>query len=127
MRAVKNRKIRKEIDQAVVAGVNDKSSAQGGAKETAQRTAWQREKHNWDCSQIAKKEEEEEEAEGQMEVQCEEDVKLEENLERRMEGSSLQPEVMQKVLGLVCMTACLKAKTVKCRYTRKEESEWMFY
>ena len=53
-----------------------------------------------------KKEEEEDdwEKENQMEVQWSEDEKLEEILERRrMEGSSLQPDVLQKVPELVVL------------------------
>ena len=56
---------------------------------------------NWNCSQIEKEEEEEEDdwhKENQMGRQWDEHEKLEEMLEgRRMEGSSLQVEVMQKV------------------------------
>ena len=57
-------------------------------------------KESWCCSQIENEEEEEEEVwqkENQMGTQWAEDEKLENCLERtRMEGSSLQAEVMQK-------------------------------
>ena len=52
--------------------------------------------------EIQEEEEEDWQKEDQMEVQWAEDEKLEEILERRrMEGSSLKAEVMQKVLELV--------------------------
>ena len=56
---------------------------------------------NWDCWQIENEEEEEEDdwhKENQMGRQWDEEGKLEEMLERRrMDGSSLLVEVMQKV------------------------------
>ena len=62
-------------------------------------------KQNCDCSQIENEEEEKEEVwqkANQMEMQWAEDEKLEKSLERRrMEGSSLQAEVMQKLPELV--------------------------
>ena len=94
------REIRSETAQEVVAGIKEKASAHD-AKATAQRAAGQSVEQNWDCSQIENEEEEEEDdwrKENLMEVQREEDEKLEEILERRrMEGSSMQLEVMQKV------------------------------
>ena len=60
---------------------------------------------NWNCSQIENEEEEEEDdwqKENQMAVQWDEDEKSEKTLERRrMEGSSLQVEVMHKVPELL--------------------------
>ena len=95
------RKIRSEIAQEVVAGIKEKASAHDDAKATAQRAAAQSVEQNWDCSQIEKEEEQEQDdwrKENLMEVQWEEDEKLEDILERRrMEGSSMQLEVMQKV------------------------------
>ena len=85
-----------EIAQEVVVGIKEKASAPDDAKATAQRTAGQRVKQNWDCSQIENEEEEEEDdwqKENQMGRQWNEDEKLE---RRRMEGNSLQLEVMQK-------------------------------
>ena len=67
-----------QIAQEVVAGIKKKASAQD-AKATAQRTAGQRVKQNWDCSQIENEEEEEEEE--RMGRQWDEDEKLEEFLE----------------------------------------------
>ena len=94
------RRIRKEIAQKMVEGIKGKACAHEDAKSTAQRTVEQSVKQNWDCSQIENEEEEEEEdwqKENLMEVQWAEDEKLEESLERRrMEGSSLLAEVMQK-------------------------------
>ena len=90
------REMRQEIAQEVVAGIKEKASAHDDAKATAQRT-----------SKVGNEEEEEEEEddwqkEDQMAVQWEEEQKLEEILERRrMEGSSLQVEVMQNVPELV--------------------------
>ena len=57
---------------------------------------------SWDCSQIENEEEEESWQEGdQMAEQLEEEQQLEEIVERRrMEGSSLKLDVMQKVLEL---------------------------
>ena len=75
------------------------------AKPTVHRTVGQSIKQNWDCSQIENVEEEEDEDwhEGdQMKEQWDEDEKLEEILEqRRVDGGSLQAEVMQKVPELV--------------------------
>ena len=73
------RQIRNEIAQEVVAGIKEKASAHDDAKATAQRTAGQRVKQNWDCSHIENEEEEEEDdwqKEDQMEVQWDEEEKL---------------------------------------------------
>ena len=87
----------------MVADIKKKASAREDAKSTAQRTVGQSVRQNRDCSQIENEEEEEEDwqTENQMEVQWVEDERLEEILERRKEGSSLQAEVMQKVPELV--------------------------
>ena len=45
----------------MVVGINEKASVHNGAKATAQRTAGQSVKQNWDCSQIENEEEGEEE------------------------------------------------------------------
>ena len=90
----RERRIRNDIAQEVVAGIKEKASAHEDAKSTAQRTVGQSVKQNWDCSQLEIEEEGEEEdwqKEDQMEVQWAEDETLEEFLERRrMEGSSLK-------------------------------------
>ena len=68
-------------------------------KATAQRTARQNVKQNFDCSQIENEEKEEDDwrKENQMEVEWDEGEKSEVILERRRtEGSSSQVEVMQK-------------------------------
>ena len=68
----------------MVAGIKKKATAQDDAKATAQRTAGQRAKQHWDCSQIENEEEEEEEdwqKEDRMGRQWAEDEKLEEFLE----------------------------------------------
>ena len=49
--------IRQEIAQEVVAGIKEKASVYDDAKATAQRTAGQSVKQNWDCSQIDEEEE----------------------------------------------------------------------
>ena len=93
------------------------------AESTAQRTAGQRVKQLWDCSQIENEEDEEEDdwqKENQMGMQLEEDEKLEEIVERRrMEGRPLQVEVMQKVPELLVRRSEV--------HKTKEESERMVY
>ena len=99
------------------------------AESTAQRTVGQSVKQSWDCSQIENEEEEEEEdwqKEDQMEVQWAEDEKLDESLERRREGSSLQADVMQKVPELLVHERMSQGKGVKCT-KEKEDSERMVY
>ena len=93
------RRIRNDIAQEVVAGIKERASALDDAKATAQRTAGQRVKQNWDSSQIENEEEEESWREGdQMAAEWDEEEKIGEILERRrMEGSSLQSDVMRKV------------------------------
>ena len=60
-----------------------------------------------------------------MEVQWAEDEKLEERLQRRrMEGSSLQAEVMQKVLELVVYELMSQGKGVKCTKEKKKVKGW---
>ena len=54
------RRMRNEIAQEVVAGIKEKASAHDDAKATAQRTARQRGKQNWDPLQNENEEEEEE-------------------------------------------------------------------
>ena len=60
------RKIRQEIAQEVVAGIKDKASAHDDAKATAQRTAGQRVKQNWESSEIGNEEEDDWQKENQM-------------------------------------------------------------
>ena len=99
----RERKVRYETAQEVVAGIKEKAVVHEDAKSTAQRTVRQSDKQSWDCSQIENEEEEEAEEEEvcqkehPMEWRWAEDEKLEEILEqRRMERYSLQAEVMQK-------------------------------
>ena len=66
----KERKIRSEIPQEVVADIKEEASAQEDAKSTAQRTVGQRVKPNCDCSQVEHEEEDDEEF-WQMENQME--------------------------------------------------------
>ena len=97
--------VRYDIVQEVVADIEQEARAQVDVKPTAQRTVWQSVRKSWDCSHIDNEKEDEEEdwqKEELVEVQWAEDEKLEKVLERRrMEGSSLQAEVTQKVLELV--------------------------
>ena len=74
------RKVRQEIAQEEVPDIQEKTSAQDDAKATAQRTAGQRVKQNWDCSQIENEEEEEDDwqNEHQMGRQWDEDEQFEE-------------------------------------------------
>ena len=82
----------------MAAGIEKKASAHEDAESTAQRSVGQNVKQNWDCSQIEAEDEDEEWRKGdQMEMQWNEDEKLEEMLERRR----VQAEVMQKVPELV--------------------------
>ena len=100
-----------------------------GATSTAQRTVGATCQAIWDCSQIEKNEEEKEEGhwpkEDQMEVQWDEDEKLEETLERRrMQGSSLQVDVMQKVLELVVHERMPQGEEVRGIKERKKVKVW---
>ena len=88
------------IVQEVAGGIEENASAHVDAKPIAQRTVGQSVQQNWDSSQNENEEEEEEDdwqKGSQMGMQWDEGEKLEETLEqRRMEGSSLQAEVMKK-------------------------------
>ena len=116
--------MRNETPEEVVAGIKEMASAQENAKSTAQRTVGQSAKRNWSCSQIEIRDDEEEEdwqKENQMEVQWAEGEKLEEILERRrMEGGSLQAEVMQKVLELVVHERMSQGKEVRGTKEKKK-------
>ena len=85
-------------------------------------------KQNLDCSQIENEEEEEEEdrrKENQWTVQWAEDEKWEEIFERRrMEGSSLQVEVIHKVPGLVVHDRMSQGKEWKCTKEMKKVKGW---
>ena len=99
-RKMKRRRGGQQRDKSEMISFKEKASAHEDAKSTAPWTVGQSVKQSLDCSQIENEEEGEEEdwqKEDQMEVQWAEDEKLEESLERRrMEGSSLQAEVMHK-------------------------------
>ena len=92
------RRIRSQIDQKVVVGIKGNARVKDCVEEAVRRPAGQSFMRSWDCSQIENEEEEESWQEGvQMAAQWDEEQKLEEILERRrMEGRSLQWEVMQK-------------------------------
>ena len=107
----------------MVAGIKEKASTHNDAKAIAQITAGQSVEQNWDCSHIENDEEEDDwQKENQMEVQRDEDDKLEETLARRMEGASLQVVVMQKVPELVIHERVSKGEKVKCTKARRT---WM--
>ena len=55
-----------EIAREVVAGIKDKASAHDDAKATAQKTAGQRVKQNWECPEIGNEEEDDWQKENQM-------------------------------------------------------------
>ena len=90
------------------------------------RTRGQSLMRNWDCSQIEKEEEEESWQEGdQMAAQWDAEQKLEEILERRrMEGSSLQLDVMQKVEELVLHERMSQSKGLKGLKGNKKVPGW---
>ena len=92
------RQIRSEKTQEMVADIKEEASAQEDANSIARRAVGQRVMQNWDSSQVENEGEEECWQEGdQMAAQWDEEQKLEEFLERRrMDGSILQLEVMQK-------------------------------
>ena len=122
------RNIGSEIAQEVVAGIKEEASVQDDAKWTAQRIVGQRVKQIRDCSQIENEEEEEEKGwqeEDQMAVQWDEEQKLEEMLERRrMEGNSLQLEVMQKAPELVVRERMSQGEEGKCTEEPKKMKIW---
>ena len=109
------RRIRDQIVQGVVAGIEVKVSGHEGNKEAIQTPAGQSFMRSWDCLQTEKYEEEESWREGdQMAVHWDEEQKLEEIWERRrIEGSSLKLEVMQKVPELVVHERMSQGKGVK--------------
>ena len=114
------------IAQEVVAGIKERASALDDAKATAQRTAGQRVKQTCHCSQIENEEEEESWREGdQMAAEWDEEEKLEDILERRrMEGSSLQSDVMRKVPEQVVHERMSQGKGVKGFKEKKTVPGW---
>ena len=57
----KERQVRYETAQEVVASIKEKAGMYENAKLTSQRTIGQNVKQGWDCSQVGNEEEEEEE------------------------------------------------------------------
>ena len=84
------------------------------------------EKRRWDCSQIENEEAEESWQEGdQIAEQWEEEQQLEGIVERRrIEGSSLKMDAMQKVLELVVIECMLQGKRVKSSKEKKKVPGW---
>ena len=106
-------------NEIALAGIKEKASAHDDAKATAQRTAGQRVKQNCDCSQI--EEEDDWNKENQMGRHWDEEEKLEEVLgRRRMEGSFLQVEVMQKVPEIVVHERMSQVERTKCAKEKKK-------
>ena len=122
------RRIKGQIVPEVVAGIKEKASVHEDVKSTAQSTVGQSVKKSWDCSHIENEEEEEEEfwqKESQMETQWAEAEKLEKSLEqKRMEGSSLKAEVMQKVRELVVHERLSQAEEVRGTKEKKKVKGW---
>ena len=96
----------------MVACIKEKVSVHNGDKEAIQRLVGQSGMRCRECSHIENEVEDESWREGdQMAAQWDEGQRQEEKLERRrMEGSPLQLEVMQKVPELVVHDACHKAE-----------------
>ena len=97
-----DRRIKSQIIQEVVAGIQEKVSMHDGAKNNAKRPVEQSFMQSWDCSHIENEEEKESWREGdQMAAQWDEEQKLEDILERRRtEGSPVQLEVMHNATEL---------------------------
>ena len=81
---------------------------------------------SWDCSQIENEEEEDSWQEGdQIAEQWEEEQHLEEIVERRrMEGSSLKLDAMQKVLELVVNERMSQGERVRNSNEKKKVPGW---
>ena len=109
----------------MVAGIKEKVRVHKGDKEVVQRPVGESAMRRWDCSQIENEAEDESWRQGdQMEVHWDEEQRLEEILERRrMEGSPLQLEVMQKVPELVVQERMSQGEGSK----REKESTRMVY
>ena len=126
----RERQVRSEIVQNVFADIEKKAMAQVDVKAIAHSTVGQSVEQSLDCSQIEKRrrghEEEFWQKEDQMEVQWAEDEKLEKVLERRrMEGNSLQAEVMQRVPELVVHERMSQGKKVKgTKEKKKNVKRW---
>ena len=118
------RRIRGQIVQDVVAGITEKVSVHDGGKDDVKRPVEQSFMRSWDCSQIENEEEQESWRErDRMAAQWDEEQQLKEILEqRRMEGSSLQLEVMRKVPGLVVHESVSQGKGVKGVKEKKKVS-----
>ena len=119
----KEKKVRYEIAQEVVAVIKEKAGVHEDAKSTAQRTVGQSVNQSWDCSQIDSQEEEEEEYwQRRTRWKCN---GLRMRSCRRVwneEGWKevpLQAEVMQKVLELVVHERMPQGKGVKCTKEKK--------
>ena len=95
-------------------------------KSERKRTEGQNPIQRWDCSQIENEEEEESWQEGdQMAEQWEEEQHLEDIVERRrMEGSSLKLDVIQKVPELVVNERMSQGERVKNQSVKKKVPGW---
>ena len=122
------KRIRFEIAQKLVEGIKGKACVHEGVNSTAQRAVGQSVKQNWDSSRVENEEEEEEKDWQEVEwmaVQWDEEQKLEEILaRRRMEGNSLQLEVMQKAPELVVHERMSQGEKAKGTKEKKKVKGW---
>ena len=110
----------------MVADIKGEASTQKVASIITQRTVGQRVMQHWYCSQVENEEEEENWQEGdQMAAHWDEEQKLEEILERRrMEGSTLQLDVMQKAPEVVLHERMSQGKGAKGIQEKKKVIGW---
>ena len=122
------REVGSQIAQKVVAFLKEKVSEHNGDKEAVERPAGQSVMRCWDCSQIENEEEEDSWRErDQMAAQWDEEQQLTEIWERRrMEGSSLKVEVLQKAPELVVHERMSQGKGVKGLKEKKKVPGWSF-
>ena len=115
-------RIRSQIEQEVVAGIKEKVSVHSG--EAVQKPVGQGVTRSWDCSQMENEEEEESWQEGdQMTAQSDAEQKLDEIVQRRrIDGSFLKLEVMQKV-QLVVQERRSQGKGVKGLKEKKKNQD----
>ena len=113
----RERQVREETAQEVVAGIEKKASALENAKPTTQEPVGQNARQDWDCSQIEDRYEGEIfdwYEEDQWKGQWEEDEKMEEFLEqKRVDGGAWHVEAMQKVPELVAHRRISQCKRVE--------------
>ena len=119
------RQEKNEISKEVI-GSSQTMAFEESCKNEGKRTGGQNPIQRWDCSQIENEEEEESWQEGgQMAEQWEEEQHLEDIVERRrMEGSSLKFDVIQKVPELVVNEPMSQGERVKNPTVKKKVPGW---